>query len=403
MDNKIHEAIFYFESDPELLHVIKEIAKKYYYYGEFKGSINKSDLKNVEALLLFLGISQSKWRKTERFQVTEFISAYNDSKFGEINIKTVIEFIIGKKLLTKRDIDAGIEIRWQQYLSKVSEIAPTVYKLLAVSIIKRNFNKELSIDSFQKVELALKNLPTKLTRLPVFAYQLFENPHSLDKGRLLGNLFYDCIVSMGVKNRDNIDVYLAVNIVKDDILNFVTVKNLKGDSPIFKAAADNHLIWNVPLMQLMKMKIIEPIIGNKVFLIENSSVYAVIADKFKMVPLIMTSGQFKYATWKLLDLLPNNIEIYYSSDLDPAGLVMSQKILEKYPKRVHLFGMSDQLFVCEYTTSLKKLSIKTDVLNGIKNERLLSLKLLMKEKQCVVFQEAIISELIKSIEKHLKC
>jgi len=402
MDTKIREAVVYFEGDPELLHVVKEIAKKYYHYGEFKGSISKSDMKDVGPLLLFLGISQSKWRKTDRFQITEFISAYNDSKFGEIDLKTVIEFTIGKKLLTKRDVDAETEIRWQQYLSKFEEIAPTVYKLRAVSKIKRDFKKDLSIGNFQKVELALKSLPTKLTRLPVFAYQLFKNPHSLDNGSLLGNIFYDCIVAMDVKGRDKIDVYLAVNIVKDDILNFVTVKNLTGDSPIFKAAADNQMIWNVPLMQMMKMKIIEPTVGNKVFLIENSSVYAVIADKFKTVPLIMTSGQFKYATWKLLELLPNNVEIYYSSDLDPAGLVMSQKILEKYPKRVHLFGMSDQLFVCKYTTSWKESSVKTDILKGIKNEKLLSLKLLMKEKQCVVFQEAIISELIKSIEKHSK-
>lgn len=402
MNTKIREAAVYFEGDPELLHVVKEIAKKYYNYGEFKGSINKSDMKNVGPLLLFLGIIQSKWRRTDRFQVNEFIAAYNDSKFGETDLKKVIELIIGKELLTKKDVDAEIEIQWQQYLSKVEEMAPMVYKLRAVSTIKRDFKRDLSITDFQKVELALKSLPTKLTRLPVFAYQLFKNPHSLDNVKPLGNIFYDCIVAMGVKDRDKIDVYLDVNIVKDDILDFVTVKNLIGDSPIFKAAADNQMIWNVPLMQMMNMKIIEPARGSRVFLIENSSVYAVIADRFKTVPLIMTSGQFKYATWKLLELLPNNVDIYYSSDLDPAGLVMSQKILEKYPSRAHLFGMSDQLFVCKYTTSLKKSGIKTDVLNGIKNEKLLSLKLLIKEKQCVVFQEAIISELIKSIEKYSK-
>lgn len=401
MNSEIREIVSYFSGDPMLLYVMKEIAKKYYRYGGFKGSLNKNNIDNSEALLSFLGVSRSKWNQTKRLQIKDFINAYNTSRFNEFDFRIILELVDGSELKTKKDINLQQEICWKKYLSQIKDEIPIIYKIVAVSKLKRWFNREISIDELKKIEFALKKLPTEPTRLPVFSYQIFKDPHSLDTGTQLGDLFFDCIYTMKPSGQNKIETYIAVNIIKDDILNFATIRNLVGDSNIFQAAANSQIIWNVPLIQLMNMNRVEPINGNKVFLIENSSVYAIVSDRLKTAPLIMTSGQFKYATWRLLELLPEHVDIYYSSDLDPAGLVMSQKLIDRYPNRVHLFCMSEELFCDKYSFGSMLSDSKASQLKSIGNPKLLSLKRLMEEKKYVLYQEAIIPEMIQTIEKYL--
>src|SRR5690606_7264571 len=63
-------------------------------------------------------------------------------------------------------------------------------------------------------------------------------------------------------------------------------------------------------------------------------------DANPAAPIICTHGQLRMASWRLLDLLGDNAEIYYSGDLDPEGIRIAEKITERYAGRVHLWHMN---------------------------------------------------------------
>ena len=52
-------------------------------------------------------------------------------------------------------------------------------------------------------------------------------------------------------------------------------------------------------------------------------------DAHPTAPIICTHGQLRMASWRLLDLLDFDIEMYYSGDLDPEGLRIAQNIDRK--------------------------------------------------------------------------
>jgi len=396
MNSELEFAKNYFEQKKVLKQILEELVKKYYTYGKFTGTIKKSELLDYEPLLGFIGVDDVQWNKTARFKLDDFVEAYYKSKFAKVDLNELIVVITGQKLVTKEEVADKVLTDWKQYLDSIHKKAPHIFKSFSDVQIKHYFNQSVKVDVFEKVNYVIDNMPTKLTRLPVFSYQVLNDPHGLDRDNNIGRMFWDYLKT--TSKADDNEIYLSVNLIKDDILNFVTVQNLIADNSLFKAASADNIIWNVPLMQLLKIESVKPSSGNKVFIIENSSVYAIVTDSLKQVPLIMSSGQFKMATWKILDLLPKDIEIYYSSDMDPAGLVMSQKLWERYGNRVHFIGMSTELYRKYQNSGKKLLDVQISVLKGITLPVLNDLKMLMLNEKKAVYQEAEISEIISGIK-----
>lgn len=265
--------------------------------------------------------------------------------------------------------------------------------------MKSFFREKIDLDSFKQVEQLWRKQPSKPIRLPVIAYQITHDPHGLDSNKGAGKILYSCLKKTYPSIDVDTELYLKLNIVRDDILNFTTIQNILADDELFQVASDRHLIWNVPLMELLTLDKVLPNKGDKIFIIENSSVFAILAEKFPYLPMIMSSGQFKYATWKLLDLFEENVDLYYGSDIDPAGLVMAEKLLKKYPKRVHLLGMSTEVYQ-KYLHDGKKLdNSKLKLLDGINNSDIQSIKNSIKQNKKAVYQEAELLDLVTEIRK----
>lgn len=338
------EAEKYFKSDPTLMVIMNELIKKYYTYGRFTGTISKEKLENHEQLLGFLGINETQWDRTKRFKIEDFIEAFERSKFSQVKLSSLVVSVTNHKLITKEEIGQEKHEHLENYLSEIKVKAPLVCQLLDKSELKRYFNKNVPVEMLMQVNFVLNNLPSKKTRLPVVAYNLLQDPHGLDEDQLIGSIFLKSLEKKFPNGKSKNERYLNVNIVKDDILNFVTVRNLSASSAMFHAAAKTQAIWNVSLHELLNVSNIVPVKGKKVFIIENSSVYSVITDHIPDVPLIMSGGQFNFAMWKLLELLPEEIQIYYASDMDPAGLVMCQNLWQRFGSRIKFFGMSVDIF-----------------------------------------------------------
>jgi uncharacterized protein (TIGR02679 family) len=398
MRTEFEEAVNYFQDKPIFLEIFNGLIDKYATYEKFTGTLKKSDLNDTQPLLSFLGVNQATWEKTKRFKLEDFIGAYHTSRFSRVDLNQLIETVAGKKLITKREIIEQEESRQKEYFGEVKKIAPNIFSLLDTTTLKSFFREDIAMMNFKQVEHLWMNPLNKLTRLPVVSYQVTNDPHGLDNNQLAGKVLNACLKAEYPDVDADVELYLKIKIVRDDILNFVTVQNISADDQLFQAASDNHLIWNVPLMELLRLKQVRPNFGKKVFIIENSSVFAILAEKFPDVPMIMSSGQFKYSTWKLLELFDQDIEFYYGSDLDPAGLVMVEKLISKCPERVGLLGMSTEVYQKHLTGGKSLTDQQLKVLDGINLPSLSGLKNVIKQAGKAVYQEAALQDLIEEIK-----
>src|SRR5690606_27551254 len=80
------------------------------------------------------------------------------------------------------------------------------------------------------------------------------------------------------------DLLWQYHLLRDDIQNFVTQANLLAYDrnrllPVWKAAADERSVLNVPMRELIKAdKVIASEGSSKVFIVENSGVFSALLD-----------------------------------------------------------------------------------------------------------------------------
>lgn len=140
-------------------------------------------------------------------------------------------------------------------------------------------------------------------------------------------------MSIGEAEWENI-VNEQFYLLKDDSYNAVQVNGLTAQKNgrevnMWSEAAQAGISWNVPLNYLLEVERIYPFYKDKVLLIENSGVFSIICIAFPELAVVCSSGQFKYSVWKITEkLIDSGVQVYYSGDLDPAGLYMHKSCFD---------------------------------------------------------------------------
>lgn len=143
----------------------------------------------------------------------------------------------------------------------------------------------------------------------------------------------------------NNDLLLSFNLVRDDVMNFAAVNGLIAESggaehPMWRAAVDSGVSWNVPVRHLLEVDTVYPANGKEVYLVENSGVFGTFLDARPDLPLVCTNGQFRLAIWLLLEKMAKaGCRLHYSGDFDPEGLQMADQVLSRFGSQVRLWGM----------------------------------------------------------------
>ena len=218
-----------------------------------------------------------------------------------------------------------------------------------------------------------------------------------------------CIVygfSPPSNQQETAELLYKSGILIDEISNYITLSGLLAYKDgrvhsVWKAAIDEDEVLQVPLANLVQIDRITSPTG-KGFVVENPAVFSSILDEFNgevVPPLICSYGQVKLAGLVVLDKLAREgTEIYYSGDFDPEGLLIADKLAQRYNGRLKLwhYGIKDyRKTLSEHTLSSKRLSmlgsIKTSALQDVAKEMLI-----LKRSG---YQELLLVELIKDIKK----
>ena len=433
MSELLQECIQYFKEEPGLSRLLQKLIERYRSLGRMGGSIRLNELKEQEkeALSLFFRKDYLK-QSSATISFSAFEQALTQTKYAELTIIEIFEAFEGKKIHTNSEKQLRREQEKQDFFNELRQEAPHLEKWLFY-IEERGRSTRLFHSLYEKdrnelkkliflVERALKGLPKngQFERLPIFSQRITKNPHAFDLDTELGRAFLHALQlalhEKGewrvIKNQLNTEevneVLQAFHIFRDDLLNFVTIIGVKGwnnhnVNETMEVAVNTKTVLNLPLREVLKLTSARPHIGKRVFVVENSGVCSAILDRWQLPfcpPLICTHGQFKLAALMLLDLcIKESIEIYYSGDFDPEGLLMAQRIKMRHPKSVSLWKYAKSDY--EKSLSTKEISLeKLAQLNRIELPELESVKLALLKTHCAGYQEELINELVDDMEKY---
>ncbi|WP_435934647.1 DUF2399 domain-containing protein [Enterococcus gilvus] len=419
-DQQKKEAVHYFAS-PAFKKFFVELSRKYYHRGDFGKSVGLQKFSEEERSILFhfMGDSEWEWRNKKSISVPRFMKSYADSRFVSLPFSTLVEEVTGKQLVYK-DIFFKEESRKYLLFKEVLKQSLEGYAEYLSEEKKKSWfkifrNDEVAfVNALTCVAKALTHLPKQYEKIPYFAYRLFRDPHQLDSATLGGRLFFDFLEAIcrrlvvpsshiGEAEWENI-VYEYFYLLKDDSYNAVQTNGLTAikmgeEVAMWSESAEAGISWNVPLKHILEVDSIRPFHGNRVLFIENSGVFSILCSAFPKLPVVCSSGQFKYSVWKIIEkLIAGKAKIYYSGDLDPAGLHIAQKLLLRFEGRVHLLLMDKATYKKvpkEVTISEKHLR----QLSSITAPQLIEVRNLMKQEALAGYQEGLLDELCGILEQ----
>lgn len=383
MNEPLFDEALSWSRKPGLQRLMRGLVEKFRSLGRAGGSVCLRDLDEEECRALKGLFPRDRFvvGGDARVRFERFAGEIERSKFAELGWRGVLEVFQGAPLESKADREA----RERQALAGMVERAYAARPSAAgrawceqllqggaqVKGVLSSWREEGFEQRLQRVFAALAELPERPLRLPVFAARVCGDPHGLDLDCGEGKHLLAALAFLAERDRPeerqgrprrgveyHTELLAGFNLVRDDIANFVTVAGLLAFragavSPMWRAMADERGVINLPLRELERLDRVTPAWGEVAWVVENSTVYAALLDRFERAAgeagpypaLICTHGQFKLAGLRLLDrLLEAGVEVRYSGDLDPEGLLMADRLLSRGSGRVRAWRMDEALY-----------------------------------------------------------
>ena len=417
-----------FKEEPGFLKLFGLFKEKYRSLGRIGGSVSIANfsVEEVESIAGFLGQPVETVLGKGKVSLLSFEKELAQTGFADYTLVGLLEAVLGESILTKSEENSIEEEKEKRFFQELKSAVPegswwwdwieskrpdsrwiwSLYKQDPAVL------QELLSMVFQAFR-ALPYRDHKFERLPVFAQRTAGNPHFFDNNQIPGKLLVHCLYvdqqlkgfheSAVPKTAEELNELLSFyGLMRDDLWSFVTCRGLlaegeTGMHPVWQSAFSMDTVLNVPLKELLKLKKIWPAKGNKVWILENSSVCSTIVDEVPEAPVICTHGQFRTASWIVLDLLvESGCQLYYSSDLDPEGLSMAQRLKDRYKEHVTCWRMDAEAYF--KTISDEDITSRTTKLDTVTSPELAEVVAALKLHQKAGYQEGILSELIDDIK-----
>ncbi|SFK10663.1 TIGR02679 family protein [Marinilactibacillus piezotolerans] len=431
MNEALKEAVAFFKAEAVYGKLFSAFAKKYRSLGRMSGSISleKYSIGEIETIARFLGMRQDLLLDQNKVSIQAFEKQLAIYRFEGVSLKEIVEAYCGIHLVSNREKREAKLIKKHIFFEKQKETFPNLSYWLQYIQSQPKENRWLHqlidqdksefSDLIRRLNQLVENLPKKPIRLPVFAQQQLGNPHALDRNQWLSRLFlhklsFDManieespVIEVPNSSEEYSELLLTFNLLRDDITNDITLVNILADTKVenkqavWRAASQTHTVMNVPIRELLAVESLYPSNSSKkVHIVENSGVFSSIIDEVPQVPLICTHGQFTLATWKCLDLFDESTHFYYASDMDPEGIGMANRLIERYGNRVILWKMDAKSYEKAVSSDNDLTFRRIQQLKGLKSPMLKELKMKMVELKSPAYQEALLDEMIEELENN---
>ena len=421
----MNEEFCQYLSDNEFSEFMQLWKKQYEKYGTCKGSIDL--VLNDSNRECISGLMGKDYYGVDCVHITfrQLQKAMLNTKYENCDFNEVLKMYFNQRVLTNKYRQEQEQMRVQnifkQFFKQEGKSQQWIYNTYTnrdsvyIRIVQASKeNEQKCINTVCVVMKALNHLPmwkNKKENISIFASYHTKNPHAFDKNTfayylMMHGIVYFLKVDFPKTNLEQNEILYRAGLYQDCISNYCSVARLQA----FNENNQPHLGWtgfydsyealNVNMDNLLHIHFIT--CCDRVYIVENPSVFQALLKKIKKekiekIGLVCTNGQLNYSAYLLLDILVNsNIEIYYSGDMDPEGLLIADKIKQRYPS-IKLWCYD----VRQYEISKSKEQAtdqRMHMLDALKDETLIRIgKCISENKNRVGYQENMIEEYHKTL------
>ncbi|WP_277679052.1 TIGR02679 family protein [Gracilibacillus dipsosauri] len=421
----IEEALVYFREDDAFKHLFSLFKKKYESLGRIGGSVSLQSFtsRELEEIARFYGITTDQLEIKGKLTLLSFEKQLKQTRFSDLTLQGLLEAYYNENLLSnkekalqRRQLHNNLLYQlanqypvleeWFTYLLERHSDSHWIYRLMDEG--EYAFQEMVAV-----IAKAITNLPAPYERLPLFSQRITHHPHTFDLDTNVGKLLIHVLAVHKAKDvviptdSESInELLLSYKIMRDDITNYVTCVNLlaetdQGIHPLWQSASATNSVLNMPLRELLQVNKMYPASGKQVFIVENSGVYSSLLDVVPATPLICTHGQFKLASLVLVDLLvASDVTLYYAGDLDPEGLRMAERLVNRHRNAIKLWRMDLSAYKQSITEGEELSNVRLQKLNPITLPELVQVKMEIEKQKLAGYQEALIDEMIVDLERY---
>ena len=422
----MNEEFCQYLSDNEFSEFMQLWKKQYEKYGTCKGSIDLVlDDSNRECIS---GLMGKDYYGVDCVHITfrQLQKAILNTKYENCDFNEVLKMYFNEDVFTNEYRQEQEQLRVQNifkhFFKQEGKSQQWIYNTYTnrdsvyIRIVQASKeNEQKCINTVCVVMKALNHLPmweNKKENISIFASYHTKNPHAFDKNTfayylMMHGIVYFLKVDFPKTNLEQNEILYRAGLYQDGISNYCSVARLQASNennqPHLGWAGfyDSYEALNVNMDNLLHIHFIT--CCDRAYIVENPSVFQALLkkikkEKIKKIGLVCTNGQLNYSAYLLLDILVNsNIEIYYSGDMDPEGLLIADKIKQRYPS-IKLWCYD----VSQYEISKSKEQAtdqRMHMLDALKDETLIRIgKCISENKNRVGYQENMIEEYHKTLD-----
>ena len=404
--------------------------KQYEKYGTCKGSIDL--ILNDSNRECMSGLMGKDYYGVDCAHITfqQLQKAISNTKYENCDFNEVLKMYFNHDILTNKNRQEQEQMRIQNIFKHLLEQEGksqqwihhiyTDHDSVYVRIVQASKeNEQKCINMVDVVMKALNQLPMwqdKKENISIFASLHTKNPHAFDKNTfpyylLMHGIVYFLKVDFPKTNLEQNEILYRAGLYQDGISNYCSIARLQALNENYQP----HLGWtgfydsyealNVNMDNLLHIRSI--VYCDRVYVVENPAVFQALLkmikkEKIEKIGLVCTNGQLNYSAYLLLDILvSSNVETYYSGDMDPEGLLIADKIKQRYPS-IKLWCYD----VRHYEISKSKEQAadqRMHMLDALKDETLIRIgKCINENKNRVGYQENMIEEYYDSFRFDVK-
>ena len=433
-DEKLQRCIAYFKERPIYRKLFEKVREKYAILGHLGGTVVLTGLTDEDRRQLG-GFFQKDFaeKKTITISYTAMEKALENSRFAGLKWEEILKGYLGEELIAKKEQKLAWQEARQRYFMEIltefpanpgsmwlEETLQTQGEGYLLLIKQYKETPEQLRESLRHFLEAVPQLPLfkasheqmKMELLPVFAAVTTGDPHFFDAGMpgeqlLVAFLKSRISNSMGktaFRAEEKAELFYEAGLLKDDLSNHTLVYGIhawtKDGKPHegiggFVSQKEPVILTLLTLGSLAGVSTQEE---KSVYIVENPAVFSTLVRAWPDAAIICGNGQVRLATLVLLDLFEEETPFFYAGDFDPEGLVIAQRLKERYGERLHLWNYQRKYYEeCCSDVAISEKSLKK--LEKIHVPELQEIREALQQEKKAAYQEAMLKAYLQGRPK----
>lgn len=399
----MHEYTVYFKSRKGYDRFIHQMYEKYKSLSRFSGTVTLKNISLDESIFLSRLFGKSyEEKETISLSIPKFIQIMQSSRYSDFDMYTFMEEYLGFPLVTNREEKSAQINAEEQFYQEIirsnskgslwlADVVQTKKNPYLLIHKKYNRNKKVLRKELEQIICLIDALPSEKMLLPMYASQVTKDPHYLDLDTSHSNLYFYALayvngVDYPVSREAKIDLLSKNNIEIDVISNYVITYNLLSSKEYLNAFSKNKETLILNIQNIITTEKFSSS-SKKVFIFENPSILTEILYRKIDASVIISGGFPNTSVYLLLDkLLLSGNQLYYNGDFDPEGLLIAQKLKEKYQDEIQFIGYEE----VDYQNCVSKKQVseaRLKKLTNIKDKDLFFVRDLLLKYKYAAYQE----------------